>query len=814
MYKHLHLVSFMASLLIISLPICAQVGINTDGSQPDSSAMLDVKSNNKGFLPPRVALSSINSPNPITSPANGLLIYNTATAGIPPNNVTSGYYYWNGMRWISLAKIQSDWNEGSVPFAGASGVLSQDNSHFFWDSIHHWLGIGKNNPSTALDVVGSATVTMGNYSWGYRVQAPSGAWNIRTHGYEDASIVSNNVTDDPGYASFDAMPTADNSSIQPIDHIIGFQSRPIYNSNFNMGTQFGGMDIKLTHNGSGIIPTTRGLHINDVQGTGTNTLNMGLEIEDIVNGTTNYSIFTRAGKVYFGDTVDILHGINFTSGTPSYINWTLGGGNSKVDYILGIPNNHQLQFATNGNPVLKMYSDQSVNFLGNVGIGIANAGYKLQVVGGKILLNTDGDNLILSNHKATGSQGYNIWIGGGGQSVTYSSGNDGSFNVSLGISALQNVTSGFANMGIGAYALQQTTTGYQNMAMGWYSLVSNTTGHDNMGIGNNCLLSNSTGSSNTGIGSSVMYNNTTGYQNTAIGTSALFNNVTGYQNVAIGTGALINNTTANNTGIGNTSLYDLNDGWSNTAIGWNTGRGIVHGYGNTIIGAGVSGLDANLSNTVIIADGDGHQRIYVDNRGNVGIGRTSPSEKLEVNGNIKSDDTIKSSNEKLTGLSGSGSILGLDGNNNVIKTSGGTTYTGTLPISVLGSVISSHKASASDSGYVDPTHFNNWNNIYANGWVHSDTTSTLETQKRANSIFQVKGSYDTTWTDNGYANKKQTSKRDTVSMNTLEVTNITLTASDTSVAIKGKSVFISADSSYYDCRSTISAHKWWKRKYE
>jgi hypothetical protein len=69
-------------------------------------------------------------------------------------------------------------------------------------------------------------------------------------------------------------------------------------------------------------------------------------------------------------------------------------------------------------------------------------------------------------------------------------------------------------------------------------------------------------------------------------------------------------------------------------------------------------------------------------------------------------------------------------------------------------------------------------------------------------------------TDNGYANKKQTSKRDTVSMNTLEVTNITLTASDTSVAIKGKSVFISADSSYYDCRSTISAHKWWKRKYE
>jgi hypothetical protein len=79
---------------------------------------------------------------------------------------------------------------------------------------------------------------------------------------------------------------------------------------------------------------------------------------------------------------------------------------------------------------------------------------------------------------------------------------------------------------------------------------------------------------------------------------------------------------------------------------------------------------------------------------------------------------------------------------------------------------------------------------------------------------------DTTWTDNGYSVNKQTSKRDTVSMKIAKVTsgviapNLTLSESDTLVAVKGKSVFISADSSYYDCRSTTSAHKWWKRKYE
>ena len=37
---------------------------------------------------------------------------------------------------------------------------------------------------------------------------------------------------------------------------------------------------------------------------------------------------------------------------------------------------------------------------------------------------------------------------------------------------------------------------------------------------------------------------------------------------------------------------------------------------------------------------------------------------------------------------------------------------------------------------------------------------------------------------------------------------------DTLIAVKGKSVFLDADSSFYDCRSTTSAHKWWKRKYD
>ena len=51
----------------------SQVSINTDGSAPDPSAMLEIKSNNKGLLLPRIDFN--NRP---ANPAMGLLIYVTA----------------------------------------------------------------------------------------------------------------------------------------------------------------------------------------------------------------------------------------------------------------------------------------------------------------------------------------------------------------------------------------------------------------------------------------------------------------------------------------------------------------------------------------------------------------------------------------------------------------------------------------------------------------------------------------------------------------------------------------------------------------
>lgn len=78
-------------------------GIGTNS--PDPSARLHVSSSTKGFLPPRVALTSTSSASPISSPATGLIVYNTATNGTYTSsnstNVIPGYYYWTGSKWYN-----------------------------------------------------------------------------------------------------------------------------------------------------------------------------------------------------------------------------------------------------------------------------------------------------------------------------------------------------------------------------------------------------------------------------------------------------------------------------------------------------------------------------------------------------------------------------------------------------------------------------------------------------------------------------------------------------------------------------------------
>jgi hypothetical protein len=74
MKKLLLLTSFASFLLFLSVQLFAQMGISNNGSAPDNSAMLDIKSTSKGLLIPRLTQSQIEA---ILSPANGLQVFCT-----------------------------------------------------------------------------------------------------------------------------------------------------------------------------------------------------------------------------------------------------------------------------------------------------------------------------------------------------------------------------------------------------------------------------------------------------------------------------------------------------------------------------------------------------------------------------------------------------------------------------------------------------------------------------------------------------------------------------------------------------------------
>lgn len=106
---------FLSLTFLMATGFNAQyAGINADGSDPDASAMLHVKSSNKGLLISQIALTTVNDATIIPTPATSLLVYNTETvAGLTP-----GYYYNAGTTatpdWTRLATGILDGSETKV----------------------------------------------------------------------------------------------------------------------------------------------------------------------------------------------------------------------------------------------------------------------------------------------------------------------------------------------------------------------------------------------------------------------------------------------------------------------------------------------------------------------------------------------------------------------------------------------------------------------------------------------------------------------------------------------------------------------------
>jgi hypothetical protein len=259
-------------LLNGGIALNAQVGIGT--SSPESSARLQVdastSSNAKGFLPPRVSLTALNNIAPFTAtPADGILVYNIATAGTAPDNVTPGLYYFVGSRW---QRVINDYNG--------------------------YVGVGTSAPTVRLDArasSGDAAVGIGSSS---QTASAAGSGAIRYNSTSGEMEYSNGtswnalaVGNAPKYAQFRANARQNFSSAGTkmnfqttvvniggfsiaTDNTITLPSGRIYRVDLNLGWMTGSWCRFAIYNASTGIAVSPSAHLEEASsgafaGTGT-----------------------------------------------------------------------------------------------------------------------------------------------------------------------------------------------------------------------------------------------------------------------------------------------------------------------------------------------------------------------------------------------------------------------------------------------------------------------------------------------------------------------------------------------------------------
>lgn len=221
------------------------VAINTTGAAPHGSAILDVSATDKGMLVPRVALTGRTDVTSVPSAATGLLIYNTATAGTAPNNVTPGFYFWDGSAWTRLVNDNGNITADNGLTKTGNNIrlggtlleetqIAQAGYNFLFTGTGS-VGIGVSTPSHKLHVAGGTrtedgflandgTATLPSYRFTadtdngmFRPAANhigfsmNGVEKIRFHGNATDALVGINNTSPT--APIDLIRTTDNSML-------------------------------------------------------------------------------------------------------------------------------------------------------------------------------------------------------------------------------------------------------------------------------------------------------------------------------------------------------------------------------------------------------------------------------------------------------------------------------------------------------------------------------------------------------------------------------------------------------------------------
>jgi hypothetical protein len=390
---------FTGLILLAASPGFAQMKIGAAGA-PDASAMLEVTSGttgNKGLLLPKMTTAQRNA---ITSPATGLMIYNTTTNQVQVNAGTPLVPLW-ALATTTAAGWSITGNTGTTPASNFFGTIDNQPLAFRTNNIEGmrlttagWLGIGVDAPQTKLHLnSGSFRISNGST---LLTQPAIQVINDGAGGGNNDNIVikSYGNAGQPSIGTFSSRGTLSApANSQAGDNIGNFYFTARVNnveSNQNVitsqylgdGTTIKSRMLISTSNtfamsidssgyvGIGVVAPQQKLH---VQGTAR------------ITGSTGTAT-TIAGRNAAGDlsNVAIGAGLNLTGGTLTATagsnNWSLTGntGSNPAANFIGTSDNQPLAIRTNNTEKMR------VTAAGLVGIGTSTPVTALHIDSGAI----------------------------------------------------------------------------------------------------------------------------------------------------------------------------------------------------------------------------------------------------------------------------------------------------------------------------------------------------------------------------------------------------------------------------------------------
>jgi hypothetical protein len=339
--------------------------------------------------------------------ANNLAVTNTITANkaIFTNNVNgnianfiTGNFTTVNTNTINANTLSTNFLNGSIIFASETGNLMEDNNNFFWDRVNNRLGIGTKTPKQKLDVNGNIRITGGSPAKDKVLASLDSAGN----GYwMDISTILTN-----GDAFLNAL--KDSISDAQSNLFLGNGAGLVHTGKFNTGVGINALTKLTTGNGNVAFGYTAGngltsgfdnILLGKNAGVGMTSGNNNIFIGNVNGSSTTASNELNIGNLFYG---------NFSSG-----NIGIGVEN---------PANFKLELAGNLGPNVDITYDLGSNsrkfkeaFIRDITISNNGSIANNLAVGNRITANKaiftnniNGANLFISNN---GSIANNLAVG-------------------------------------------------------------------------------------------------------------------------------------------------------------------------------------------------------------------------------------------------------------------------------------------------------------------------------------------------------------------------------------------------------------------